>query len=175
MSKEINPVELCIEADEVVKRYPVTEALEIVRCRTSIFFHATGFFAVSKPTLANNFKGGALFETLKWYCDYMDERESYTPEQQEAYDVYAAMIVSVLCLPLDVFTDVEFLLDVANYITQKRNEYYEKLIAEASQERQETLEDALENAAFEGEVLAQEAMVKELGELAKKNGDAVGS
>lgn len=173
MSKEINPVELCIEADEVVKRYPITEAMEIVRCRTSIFFHSTGFFAVSKPTLANNLKGGALFETLQWYCDYMDGREDYSKEEQEKYDIFASLIVSVLTLPLDIFTDVDFMLDVANFITQKRNEYYDRITADASEEHPETLEDALENAAFEGEVLAQEAIVKELDELSvKKDGEA---
>ena len=74
--KDIKPVELCIAVDDVVKRYPVTEAMEIVRCKTCFFFHSTGFFAVSRPTVANNLQGGALFETLRWYCDYMDEVEN---------------------------------------------------------------------------------------------------
>lgn len=176
MSNEIKPVELCIEADEVVKRYPITEALEIVRCRTSIYFHSTGFFVVSKPTLANNLKGGALFETLQWYCDYMDSREEYSEEDREKYDTFAAMIVTLLTLPLDVFTDIDFMLDVSEHILKKRNEYYERLNAEAAEPRQETLEDALENAAFEGEVLAQEQLVKELNEMGKKDGtDSIAS
>lgn len=173
MSKEIKPVELCIEADEVVKRYPVTDAMEIVRCKTSIFFHSTGFFVVSKPTLANNMKGGALFETLRWYCDYMDTREEYSDEDREKYDVFAAMIVNLLTLPLDVFTNIDFMLDVSEYILKRRNDYYEVLNAEASQPREETLEDELENVAFEGEVLAQEALSKEMDELSKKYGTDV--
>ncbi|MBR3467086.1 MAG: hypothetical protein IKH15_07715 [Bacteroidales bacterium] len=176
MSNEIKPVELCIEADEVVKRYPITEALEIVRCRTSIYFHSTGFFVVSKPTLANNLKGGALFETLQWYCDYMDSREEYSEEDREKYDTFAAMVVNVLTLPLDVFTDIDFMLNVSEYILKRRNEYYERLNAVAAEPRQETLEDALENAAFEGEVLAQEQLVKELNEMGKKDGtDSIAS
>lgn len=171
MSNEIKPIELCIESDEVVKRYPVTEAMEIVRCRTSIFFHSTGFFAVSKPTLANNLKGGALFETLQWYCDYMDSRDDYSEEDREKYDTFAAMIVTLLSLPLDIFTDIDFMLDTADYILQKRNEYYERLQEEAAEPRQDTLEDELENVAYEGEVLAQEAIFKELDELAKKKAD----
>lgn len=176
MSNEIKPVELCIEADEVVKRYPITEALEIVRCRTSIYFHSTGFFVVSNPTLANNLKGGALFETLQWYCDYMDSREEYSEEDREKYDTFAAMIVTLLTLPLDVFTDIDFMLDISEYILKRRNEYYERLNAEAAEPRQETLGDALENAAFEGEVLAQEQLVKELNEIGKKDGtDSIAS
>lgn len=171
MSKEIKPVELCIEADEVVKRYPVTEAIEVVRCRTSIFLHSTGLFVVSKPTLANNLQGGALFETLRWYCDYMDSRDEYTDEDKERHDTFAAMIVNILTLPMDIFTDVDFMLDIADYLVKKRNEYYERLQDEASRPREETIDDALENAAFEGEVLASERVVKELGKMAKKKGN----
>ena len=169
MSENIKPIELCIEADEVVKRYPVTEAIEIVRCRTCIFFHSTGFFVVSRPTLANNMKGGALFETLKWYCDYMDSREDTPEDERDTYDNFAALIVNVLSLPIDIFTDVDFMLDVSDYILKKRNEYYDKLWKEAGKTRGETLDDVLDNVAYEGEVLAQEALMKELNEMAEKN------
>ena len=167
---EIKPVELCIEEEEVVKRYPVTEALEIVRCKTSIFFHSTGFFVVSKPTIANNFKGGALFETLKWYCDYMDERDSYPPDEQEKYDTFAAMIINLLSIPLDVFTDIDLMLDIADFVLRRRQTYYEKLEKEAAEPRQDTLEDALKDAEFEAEVEASEALKKELTEMSKRNG-----
>lgn len=166
--KEIKPVELCIECDDVVKRYPVTEAIEIVRCRAAIFFHSTGFFAVSKPTLANNMQGGALFETLRWYCDYMDSREKYAEDEREKYDAIAAMVVNILSLPLDVFTDMDFMIDVADQILRMRNEYYERLQKEAAELKPVTLEDALENTAFEGEVLALEQLVSEKKTLAGK-------
>ena len=164
----IRNVELCIENDEVVKRYKVTDAIEIVRCKTSIFFHSTGFFAVSKPTLANNLKGGALFEMLQWYCDYKDSRDEYTPEEQVRYDTVCDMIVVILTLPLDVFTDIDFMLDIADSILQKRNEYYGRLVTEAATPREETLEDVLENVAFEGEVRASEEALREIREIAKK-------
>ena len=167
---QVKPVELCIECDEVVKRYPVTEAIEIVRCNSAIFFHSTGFFAVSKPTLANNLKGGALFETLQWYCDYMDSRDDYSKEDQERYDAVAAMMVNVLTLPLDVFTDIDLMIDISDFILKKRNEYYERLQAEASVLKPETVEDAIANATFEAEVAAGEQLVKEIKEIAQRNG-----
>lgn len=166
--KEIKPVELCIECDDVVKRYQVTDAMEIVRCRTSIFFHSTGLFVVSKPTLANNLQGGALFETLRWYCDYMESREQYTQDEQDKYDTIAAMVVNILSLPLDVFTDMDFMIDVADQILRLRNEYYERLQKEAAELKPETLEDALENSAFEGEVLATEQLVNEANAMARE-------
>lgn len=164
----IRNVELCIENDEVVKRYPVTKAIEIVRCKTSIFFHSTGFFAVSKPTLANNLKGGALFEMLQWYCDYKDSRDEYTPEEQKRYDTICDMMVAIFTLPLDVFTNIDFMLDVADSILQKRREYYDRLAKEAEKPREETLEDVLENVAFEAEMLATKQAKKEIKELTEK-------
>lgn len=170
---EINPVELCVEVSDVDKRYPITEAMEIVRCKDCIFFHSTGFFAVSKPTLANNLKGGALFETLRWYCDYQDSRDDYSAEEQERLDTVAAMVVNVLTLPLDVFTDTDLMLDISDYILRRRQEYYDRLSREASEPHAGTLDDAVENANFEGEVLAQESII---GGLKKKSAgeEAVG-
>ena len=168
--KTVEPVELCIEVKEVVKRYPITEAIEIVRCKTAIFFHSTCFWVVSKPTMANNLKGGALFEMLSWYCDYQDGRDSYTEEEREKYDTICAMIVNILTLPLDSFTDMDFFLDLANDILTRRNAFYERLAKEAEVVHEETLEDALENAAFEQEVAIQEAAVEELKKMAE--GDA---
>lgn len=169
MEKEIKPVELCIEADEVVKRYPVSEAIEIVRCRTSFFLHSTCFWVVSKPTMANNFKGGALFEMLQWYCDYQDSRESYPKEEQEKYDTLCDVVVSSLILPLDLFTDINFCLDVAEDILNRRKQYYQRLQEEAEKEKPETLEDALENAAFEAEVEMNKAVLEDLSKMAKKD------
>ena len=169
--KEIKPVELCIESDDVVKRYPITEAIEIVRCKTSFFFHSTGFFVVSKPTLANNMQGGALFETLRWYCDYMDSRENCPQDEQEKFDTVAAMVANILSLPLDVFTDMDFMIDVADQILRMRNEYYERLQKEAAEPKQDSLEDELENVAFEGEVLALEQLANDAKTMTgKKDG-----
>lgn len=163
------PVEVCIEQNEVVKRYPITEAIEIVRCRTAIFFHSTCFWAVSKPTIANNLKGGALFEMLEWYCDYQDQRDTYSEEDRLKYDTLCSVMVNIFTLPLDAFTDVNFCLDLGEAIVKLRNEYYERLIKESEQEKPETLEDALENAKYEAEVEMQEQLAGELKEMAEKN------
>ena len=166
---KVVPVEVCIEQSEVVKRYPITEALEIVRCKTAIFFHSTCFWVVSKPTLANNMKGGALFEMLQWYCDYQDERDKYSAEDQEKYDTLCAVIVNLLTIPLDAFTDINYCLDLGDATLKLRNEYYERLAKEAENVKEETLEDALADAEFEGEMMMQEQIASELKEMAEKN------
>lgn len=166
MSNKITDVELCIEQSEVIKRYKISEAIEIVRCRTAIFFHSTCFWVVSKPTVANNLKGGALFEMLTWYCDYQDERDKYPEDERANYDTLCAVIAGLLSLPLDVFTDIGFCLDIADYVTKRRNQYYEVLIKEAEEEKPETLEDALADAEYEAEVLMQEQLADDLKKMA---------
>lgn len=166
---DVVPTELDIPVDEVVKRYPVTEAIEIVRCKTAIFFHSTCFWVVSKPTLANNGKGGALFEMLSWYCDYLDTRSEFDEDEKENFDVLCSVIINILSLPLDIFTDLDFTLDIANYILEKRTEYYTRLAEEASKGHEDTVEDAIANAEFEDEVKQTEEIKKEIKDMGEKH------
>ena len=136
--------ELSIPTAGVIKRYKVTEAIEIVRCKKMIYLHSNSFWVVSKPTLANNAKGGALYEMLTWYCDYMDSRESYGPEEQKVNDTMCTMIVSDLMLPLDIFTDMNFCVDISQYIMTKRAEFYEALANAPYVEKDEEDEANLE-------------------------------
>lgn len=175
MSEKVVPTELIIEESEVIKRYPVTEAIEIVRCRTAIFFHSTCFWVVSRPTMANNMKGGALFEQLQWYCDYQDNREEYPEDERWKYDVICEMMVNLFTLPLDVFTDADFFLDVSNRILEERNKFYDRLTKEAETPHEDTLEDALDNAAFEAQVRVFEEIDKELKDIARKDASERGT
>ena len=69
---------------------------------------------------------------------------------------------------------IRVMIDLADVILKKKREYYERLAAEAAQPREETLEDAMENAAFEAEVKASEEVVKEMKDLSeKRNGTDV--
>lgn len=146
---DIVPVELEIPVEEVVRRYPITDAWEIVRCKTCFFFHANSFYVVSKPTLANNGKGGALYEWLEMYCDYVDNKDDFTPDQREYRDILCQLTAQVLSLPLDIFTDMDYCVDVAMYITQKRTELFEKVLKEAEKPVVISPEDAVLNAEFE--------------------------
>lgn len=161
-------MELDIAVKDVVKRYPITEATEIVRCKTCIFFHSTCFWVVSKPTMANNGKGGALFEMLTWYCDYQDTRDTYSEEDRQMHDIVCSMVVNILTTPLDIFTDMDYCLDVAQSLVEKRAAFYKKLTEQSLIPREDTVEDAIANAEFEEEVRLSEQMGKEIEELEKK-------
>ena len=99
---------------------------------------------MSKPTLANNAKGGSLYEMLSWYCDYMDNREKYSPDDQRTNDVMCTMIISDLMLPLDVFVDMKFCIDISQFIMTKRADFYEALANTPYVEKDEEDEEALE-------------------------------
>lgn len=166
---DVIPVELIVEEKSVVKRYPVTDAIEVVRCKTAIFLHATCFWVVSKPSLANNGRGGALYEMLDWYCDYMDDREEYDEEERERFDAISAAIINILTLPMDAFTDMDYCLAVATDILHQRTEYYNRLSEEAEKEHEETFEDAVEDAAMAAEDEFNKELARELQDLAEKN------
>ena len=152
---DIVPVELEIPVEEVVKRYPITDSWEIVRCKGCFFFHSTCFWVVAKPTLANNGQGGALYEWLEMYCDYMDNRDDFPADEQEQRDILCQLTAQVLSLPLDIFSDLNFCLDVAMFITQKRTERFEEIIKQSEQKVELTKQDILDNAEFEAMMLQE--------------------
>ena len=165
-NKTVNQVELEILCKDVVKRYPINKYMEIVRCKTCFFFHSAGLFTVAKPTFANNGKGGALFQMMKWYCDYKDSRDTMTNQSEvDAMDTICLMIENILTVPLDAFTEIDFLINISNDIMNRREAYYERLRKDASIEREETLDDILENMDFQAEALVQEEVIKELESL----------
>lgn len=157
---DIKPMEIHIEESEVRERYKITEAMEIIRCDTKICFHTPYFWVISKPSLANNLKGGALYETLEWLCDYKANRNEYSEEDRERYDTYVNVVVSLLALPLDVFTDMDFTLDIATDVMEKRAAYYERLTQKAKEIKKETLEEINENLQFEASLEAEAEMLK---------------
>ena len=165
---DVVPVELMIECEDVLGRYPVTDSVEVVRCKTAIFLHTTCFWVVAKPTLANNGRGGALYEILNWYCDYMENWDEYEGEERENYDTVCMIVGSILTLPLDAFTDMDFCTGIANDILTRRTAYYERLDEEANKERPETVEDLLKNAEYVASVAAGQEILDELAGLAKK-------
>ena len=118
---------------------------------------------------ANNMKGGALFEMLEWYCDYMDSLEDYTPEERENFDVVCTMIVNILTLPMDVFSDMNYCMDVAHDILTRRAAYYNKLADEAEKESEESVDSAIADAAFEAEQELGKELAGELHALAEKD------
>ena len=148
------PVEIEIASDEVKSRYEVSGAIELVRCRTAIYMHCNGYWLVSRPTMANNGKGGALYEMLSWYCGWMDRRKDATQAEKDTNDALATIIVSLLTLPLDVFTDMDFMTGIAHEVITRRSEYYGRLASMPLKE--ETESDVVENEAFRKSVLAEE-------------------
>ena len=166
---EIEPIEVEVLTKDVEKRYNLGGSAEMIMCKTCIVYHQNGYYVVSKPTMANNLKGGALFEMLQWFCDWQDARDEETDEEKkERNDTLCMMIAHLLTVPCDAFTDVEFMVDIADYIINRRARYYESLVEKAKEEKPETLEDALDNLEFEAETAISEQIAGEIVELGKK-------
>lgn len=164
---DIKPVELCIEPDEVKKRYPIGSSMEILRCSAKFCFKSPYIWLVVKPSLANNLGGGALYETLEWCCDYMDSRENLPEDEVERNDTFVQMVIHILTLHMDAFTDIDFTFEIAEAIITRRTAFYERIAKQAQEIRQDTLEDIVANLAFEQQI---EESIKSAGQEAKKKG-----
>ena len=108
-------------------------------------------------------QGGALYEMLSWYCDYMDRRdEMEDSDEKDIFDTVCAQIANILSLPLDVFTDTAFMLNISNYILKARNIYYDALAKQAEAGHEDTVQDLIDNQLFEERVKMSEELKVEL-------------
>lgn len=164
---------LSFKEEDVEARYNVTETLEVVKCRNAVFLHCNGFWVVSKPTMANNGQGGALYQTMLWLCDTLASGNA-----DENVRTLVSMMAMVLTLPLDCFADMHykdedgeehtFFMDVATAVVTLREQYYTRIAKEAETVHEETEEDLRKNAEFYARVNMAEEARQELKELAAK-------
>lgn len=166
---DIKPVEICIEPDEVVKRYPIGSSMEILRCSTKFCFKSPYVWLVVKPSLANNLSGGALYETLEWCCDYMDSRENLPEDEVERNDTFVQMVVHLLTIPMDAFTDMDYTFELADAIITRRVAFYDRIAKQAQKVREDTMEDIVANLAFEQQIEVAEQVAKKRGKKHAKN------
>lgn len=148
--------ELAIATEDIVGRHSVTEAIELVKTKTAIYLHSNGFWLVSKPTFANNMKGGALYEMLNIIFDWLEGKEEVNPEEKEFRETAITAAISTLLLPQDVFADFDFFIDIATYINKKRSELYKSIEAQSQEPTQETPESIALDKAFEDSVMEAE-------------------
>lgn len=146
----VKPMELEVPESEVEKRYAVTEAIEIIKCRKEILLHASNYYMVVRPGVSNNFAGGSLYQALKWYCESMDSDTEKSEEECGVNESYRSMMIMLLTLPLELFGDVQYSTDVALACIREKAKYYKRLF-ESARERgtaPETEADAMANADF---------------------------
>ena len=144
------PTEIDIPVSEVVKRYPVTEAIEVVRCKKEVFLHSANFYLVVRPGVANNMQGGSLYQALVWFCESIDRRDTETDEEKTLHAQYRDLMIALLTLPSEMFGDVEYSVALGKAITEEKVKYYERLLKTARERGllPETEGDAKANAEF---------------------------
>jgi len=155
---DVVPVEVMVPEDEVVCRYKIAEGVEIVKCRTCIVFRHSNMSMVVNPTMAKD--GGSLYSTLKWFCDYQE-----SDKKDEDLDNYCLVIVHLLSLPVDLFYDIPFCVDIAGYVFKKQSECYEALLNRLNKE---TEEDVMANDQFASDIRDAEEFNEAMKEMARK-------
>lgn len=171
-SASVGPMELEIPESEIEKRYPVTEAIEIVKCRKEILLHASNYYMVVRPGASNSFAGGSLYQALKWYCESLDSAGEKSEEERGVNESYRAMMVMLLTLPLELFGDVQYSTDVALACIKEKSKYYKRLFetARARGAAPETEADAIANADF-ADAIGRAGAIIDAVEKMSGNGD----
>lgn len=143
------PAEIEVPESEVVGRYPVTDAVEVVRCRKEMLLHVSNYWLVVRPGVADNMAGGSLYQALKWFCDSIDS-PSDSEEGRKTSEEYRSLMVTLLTLPLEMFGDVEYSVDLALAVLSEKRKYYGRLAKDAALigAAPETEADAASNAEF---------------------------
>lgn len=150
VASAVKPMEIEVPESEVKKRYAVTDAIEIIKCRKEILLHAANYYLVVRPGASNNFAGGSLYQALKWYCESVDNDTEKSEEERSVNESYRSMMIMLLTLPLELFGDVQYSTDVALACIKEKAKYYRRLFESAKNRgaAPETEADAIANADF---------------------------
>lgn len=170
---ENRPVEIEVPESEVVKRYNVTDAIEVVKCRKEVLLHCANYWLVVRPGSANNFAGGSLYQALQWYCDSIDGADEAGEEGRKLDESFRSLMVMLLTLPLEIFGDTQYAADLATAVMREKRKYYERLLEKAHERgvTPETEADAEVNAEFMERVQKVGAVVNGLMKLGEDDNE----
>lgn len=145
---DVKPVLFEVPMDEVVKEHDF-QSYKFVECKKGVMFLCGGikFYAPAVYTAQDGDNGGALYDTLKTFCEMDDRKDSMSEDERLMFDTFQNILLTYMVLPLDAFADSDFTFDVAKYIVEKKQKMYQELLDKPLKE--ETAEDDAKNQEFE--------------------------
>ena len=155
---DIEPMAIDLKEEDRIATYDF-KAFQIERYKKGIIFRTTGYRVVSFPLYNQDENGGALYSQLVSLCEMKDEYDNLNEQNRQLYEIVFNMVVSVLALPLDVFSDDDLLFGVATDIAKRKAAFYRRLASQPL--RDETEEDMIANDRFRQEVEAFAELAKE--------------
>lgn len=147
--REGQPYEVAVPLEDVIKEYDFG-SYHISRCRNCFVWKTAGYRAVIEPMynydLSNG--GGALYSVLTELCDIADKKDAGTATEDEStsYDLSLMMLSVAFSLPVMMFSDAEFAVNVYKHILDELQAMLERT---QSRLNEETPEDIAKNQMFE--------------------------
>lgn len=121
---------ISIPENEITERITVTEGIELIRYSEGIALHFGGMWLVSRPTESLNVRGGSLYETLDNLCELYSGKKQDADEDLKAFGTAA---ISTLLLPVELFSDAQYFIDIARYVLDRRTQLYNAIVRKAEE------------------------------------------
>lgn len=157
----IEPTLVFVPIADVIKEYDYGH-FKLIRTKKNIVFHMAGMDMVIPPMMQT------LYGQLNWLLDQKDNLMLLNDEQKEIYDALFGATMAILQASGIAFSNEEYYIDIATYITSKQNELFEKLLNEDLQP-----EDPVADEEFNRTVEFAEQLKEEAKEYAKEQGQEV--
>lgn len=156
---DVEPTLVHVPISSIIKTYDYGH-FKLYRTEKGIVFHIAGMYQLIPPMMQT------LYGQLEWLLDQKDNLLLLNEEQREMYDAIFGATMVILMNPSICFSDDEYYIDIATYITSKQNELFEKLLNEDLQP-----EDVVADTEFNKTVEFAEQLKEEAEEYAKGGND----
>lgn len=156
---DVEPTLVHVPITSIIKTYDYGH-FRLYRTEKGIVFHMSGIYQLIPPMAQT------LYGQLNWLLDQKDNLPLLNDEQKEIYDALFGATTAILMAPGVAFSNDEYYIGLATYITQKQNELFEKLLNQDLQP-----EDAAADAEFNEKVEFVEKLKEDAKEYAKGGKD----
>lgn len=152
---DVEPTLVHVPITSIIKTYDYGH-FRLYRTDKGIVFHMAGMYQFIPPMMQT------LYGQLDFLLDQKDKYVSLSDEEKDIYDTVFGATMAILMNPTICFSNEDYWIDIATYITSKQNELFEKLLNEDLQP-----EDALADAEFNDRVEFVEKLKEDAKEYAK--------
>lgn len=154
---DVEPTLVHVSVTSVIKTYDF-DHFRLYRTDKGIVFHMAGMYQLIPPMMQT------LYGQLNFILDQKDKYVALSDEEKAIYDTVFGATMAILMNPTLCFSNEDYWIDLATYITSKQNELFESLLNKPLQP-----EDPIADAEFNEKVDFIEGLKEELKEKANES------
>lgn len=155
---DVEPTLVHVPIESIIKTYDYGH-FKLYRTDKGIVFHMAGMYQLIPPMMQT------LYGQLEFLLDQKDKYVSLSKKERKIYNTVFGATMAILMNPTICFSDDDYWIDIATYITSMQNELFDKFFNEDLHE-----EDAVADAEFNDRVEFVEKLKEDAKEYAKEQG-----